>query len=128
MIDWMGFKKCFVEFEAPDRHSGKSTYSYPSLIKTAVASFVSFSKSPLYIISFIGLSIMFLSFLSLVWMTYGWLVGSIYTPLAIAVVANSFFSGLILMALSFVALYIGKIHSEVIKRPLYIIKKKINLD
>jgi dolichol-phosphate mannosyltransferase len=52
----------------------------------------------------------------------------IYTPLAIFVVANTLLMGIVLMAIGLVALYVGTIHTEVINRPLYLIREKINFD
>jgi dolichol-phosphate mannosyltransferase len=49
-----------------------------------------------------------------------------YTPLAIVVVANTFFIGLVLISVGLVALYVGNIHTEVINRPLYIVRERIN--
>jgi dolichol-phosphate mannosyltransferase len=54
------------------------------------------------------------------------LKNSAYTPLAIAMIANTFLIGIVLMTIGIVAVYIGTIHTEVINRPLYIIRQKIN--
>jgi dolichol-phosphate mannosyltransferase len=51
-----------------------------------------------------------------------------YTPLAIFVVANTFFMGIVLISIGLVALYIGNIHTEVINRPLYLIREKLGGD
>jgi dolichol-phosphate mannosyltransferase len=51
-----------------------------------------------------------------------------YTPLAIVVVANTFLIGIVLMAIGLVALYIGTIHTEVVNRPLYIIRERLNFE
>ena len=39
-----------------------------------------------------------------------------------------FLVGIILICLGFIALYIGNIHSEVTNRPIYIVRKKKNID
>jgi len=49
-----------------------------------------------------------------------------FTPLAIFVVFNTFLFGIVLMGLGLIALYIGTIHTEVINRPLYIIRERVN--
>jgi dolichol-phosphate mannosyltransferase len=51
-----------------------------------------------------------------------------YTPLAIVVVANTFLIGIVLMGIGLVALYIGTIHTEVINRPLYIVRERLNFE
>ena len=51
-----------------------------------------------------------------------------YTPLAIVVVANTFLIGIVLMAIGLVALYVGTIHTEVVNRPLYIVRERLNFE
>ncbi len=50
---------------------------------------------------------------------------SVFTPLAIVVVANTFLIGLVLISIGLVAIYVGKIHTESINRPLYIVRERI---
>ena len=50
-----------------------------------------------------------------------------YTPLAFVVVINLILTGVILTALGLMSLYISKIYSEVQNRPLYTVRKTINL-
>ena len=63
------------------------------------------------------------------WMFLSYLIHQvwIFTPLAIAVIINMFLIGVVLMALGLVALYVGIIHTEVINRPLYIIREKLGV-
>ncbi len=129
ILDWMGFRRSYVEFHASARAEGKAGYTYRKLIKLAVSSITSFSLFPLRITGYLGVLITGLSGLLLVWMLISYMINGIgnYTPLAIVVVANTFLIGIVLMALGLVALYIGSIHTEVINRPLYLIREKINL-
>jgi hypothetical protein len=50
-----------------------------------------------------------------------------FTPLSIIVVANTFFMGLLMSVLGLIGLYIAKIHQEVLGRPLYLIKRSVNI-
>ena len=129
VMDWMGFRRAYVEFIADARTEGVAGYSFPKLWALATASFTSFSLWPLKIAGYLGLFITSLSALMLLWMLshYFFIAKSAYTPLAIVAVANSFFIGIVLMAIGIVAVYIGTIHTEVINRPLYVIRERINL-
>jgi len=128
VMDWMGFRRAFVEFEADARYDGVAAYSFPKLWALATASLTSFSLWPLKIAGYLGLFITGLSGFLLVWMAINYFVlkNSAYTPLAIAMIANTFLIGIVLMTIGIVAVYIGTIHTEVINRPLYIIRQKIN--
>jgi polyisoprenyl-phosphate glycosyltransferase len=128
IMDWMGFSRAYVEFQADARMEGQPGYSYSKLIGLAVNSLTSFSLWPLRITGYLGLLITSISSSLLFWMLVNFIVESEfqYTALAIVVVANTFLIGIVLMAIGLVALYIGSIHTEVINRPLYIVRERIN--
>lgn len=130
IMDWMGFKRVYVEFQANARTEGEPGYSYGKLISLAVNSITSFSLLPLRLTGYLGLLIMLTSGMLLLWMLVDFLIyGQLkYTALAIVVVANTFLIGIVLMAIGLVALYIGNIHTEVINRPLYIVRERINTE
>ena len=50
-----------------------------------------------------------------------------YTPLAFVVVINLIMTGVVLTALGLMSLYISKNYSEVQNRPLYTVRKTLNL-
>ncbi len=129
IMDWLGFKRTFVEFEAGARTEGEAGYSYYKLWRLAINSITSFSLWPLRLAGYLGGFITTVSGLVLLWMLINYFIQSrwIYTPLAMVVVANTFLIGIVLMAIGLVALYVGTIHTEVINRPLYVIRERINL-
>jgi len=85
---------------------------------------------PLRLTGYLGVLITTLSGTLLAWMLGSYLVQNHpgYTPLAIVVVANTFLIGIVLMAIGMVALYIGTIHTEVVNRPLYIVRERLNFE
>lgn len=130
VIDWMGYKRSRVEFVAQERKHGQAGYSYIKLFHLAINSFTSFSLLPLKLAGYLGLVITTASGVLLLVMLISklledWLV---FTPLAILATINIFLVGIVLISLGFVALYIARIHGEVINRPLYIIREKVHLD
>ena len=130
IMDWMGFNKVYVEFQAAAREHGSAGYSYVKLFQLAVNSITSFSLFPLKISGYLGVIITGCSGLLLSWMFFSnFVLGQKdFTPLAIVVVFNTFLIGIVLMAIGLVALYIGTIHTEVINRPLYVVRERINFD
>jgi len=129
LIDWLGFRRVFVEFTAADRSVGTPSYSYIKLIKLAVSSAIAHSLMPLKFAGYLGMLITFVSFfagLAIFTQRYifndalGWSVSGT-AQLGILMI---FFIGIILICLGLVALYIGNIHKEVHGRPLYVIRKK----
>lgn len=130
IVDWMGYKRTKLEFAAPERYGGKATYSYGKLISLAINSFTAFSFLPLRLAGYFGAIITSFSFILLVVMlTVRWLVNpAFFSPLALMAVSNTLLIGIVLICLGFIALYIARIHEEVVGRPLYIIRNKINIE
>lgn len=129
IIDWMGYRRERIEFVAPRRNSGQAAYSYNKLFALAINSLTAFSLLPLRMAGYFGIIITTVSsillFVMLLSKIFGFLV---FTPVAIVVVANTLLIGIVLICLGFIALYIARIHDEVGGRPLYIIRKKINVE
>ena len=130
IMDWMGFRKVYVPFRADAREEGEAGYSYTKLWGLAINSITSFSLLPLRLTGYLGVVITAMSGLLLTWMLGTYLLSDryMYTPLAIVVVANTFLIGIVLMAIGMVALYIGTIHTEVVNRPLFIVRERINFE
>lgn len=126
LIDWMGFRKTVISFSAPERATGQSSFSLFSLMRLAINSFTSFSLQPLRFAGWLGLFVVSITSLLLAYMVITQFVfNAIYRPLAYFVVFNTMLFGIVLAALGMIAIYIGHIHTEVIRRPLYIVQDRV---
>jgi glycosyltransferase involved in cell wall biosynthesis len=127
LIDWLGFKKTFFEFCAPARqNSGSPSYSYKKLFQLAINSITSFSLLPLRITGYLGIVVSTFSGLLLLYMVAtDFFDLQVYTPQAYLVVFNTLLAGIMLSAIGMISLYIGHIHTEVVGRPLYIIRDEV---
>jgi glycosyltransferase involved in cell wall biosynthesis len=133
LIDWTGFERHYIYFEAPPRLYGEAGYSYRKLIQLAMNSFTAYSMLPLKVAGWLGWFILLASF-SLGTFTFveQYLLND---PMHLNVTGTAklaiillFLVGVVLICLGFVALYIARIHDEVLNRPLYIVKDEINGD
>jgi polyisoprenyl-phosphate glycosyltransferase len=127
LIDWLGFKRDYVHFEAAERQHDPVSYSPVKLLKLAFSSFISHSTLPLKIAGYLGATIMLIAgplglfiFIEKYIMNDPWQLN--FTGPAILGVIILFLVGLILLCLGLVALYIGNIHTEVTNRPIYVIR------
>ncbi len=130
IVDWLGFTRATVTFDAGERHEGRSTYSLPKLWNLAIDMIVSRSSVPLRLLLYIGFLIFVASTLSLAWMFLALrFVGPkwYYTPLAQAVVFNTLLIGILLTAIGVVGLYVARIHEEVLARPLFTVRATLNV-
>jgi len=132
ILDWIGFKRDYIYFDASERRHGKAQYGFIKKTKLAISSFVSHSLIPLKLAGYLGILITFFSGL------FGILIVSdkyIFKGLfdiqisafAVLAVFMSFLMGITLMCLGLIALYIANIKIEVSNRPLYVVKNKKNI-
>ena len=54
LIDWLGFKRAYIDFVPKDRVGGQPGYSQRKLIQLAMNSVVSLSPRPLYLLGYLG--------------------------------------------------------------------------
>lgn len=133
LIDWLGFRRDYVNFDANPRRFGQASYRPLKLARLAVSSFVSHSLFPLKLAGYLGVIITFFSgalglfiFIEKYVLNDPWNLN--FSGPAILAVINLFLVGIILSCLGLIALYIANIHGEVINRPLYSIRRKRNFD
>ena len=128
LIDWMGFNRTVVEFDAPSRlNEDNPAYSFSKLVNLAINSITSFSLLPLRATGFLGILVSSVSFSVLSYMLIAdFFDFSFFTPLAYVVVCLTFLMGIVLCGLGMLALYIGHIHAEVVHRPLYVLRETTN--
>ncbi|HEC14828.1 MAG TPA: glycosyltransferase [Rhodospirillales bacterium] len=128
LIDWIGFERCNVTFSAPSRSDGVSTFKFKDLFNLAINSMTSFSLLPLRITGYLGILIVIFSSLVMIYMVGADVLDmNVFTPLAYFMVLNSFLIGVVLVGLGLIALYIGHIHTEVVQRPLYVIRETVGM-
>lgn len=126
LIDWLGFKRDYIYFDASPRNNGKPGYNFWKLIKLAFSSFVSLSLFPLKIAGYLGIFIMLGSGLFGIYMfitNYVLKIQNFSGPAILAII-NLFLIGIVLSCLGLIALYIANIQTEVINRPMYIINSR----
>ncbi len=126
LIDWLGFHRAYVPFVAAERE-GENRYNYPKLISLAASGIVGHSRLPLLLAGYIGVPItLFAGVFGLFIIVEQFLLGD---PLQIAASGASmlailtlFLTGIILSCIGLVAVYIGAIQEEVVRRPLYVLR------
>lgn len=127
LIDWLGFRRAFIPFTAPDRLHGTASYDMKKLVSLALESLVAHSLFPLRLAGYIGITIIILSsILGIVMLLdrYLFVWGLSFSGPAILANVILFLVGVVLVSLGLLAFYIAHIHTETQNRPLYIIRKK----
>jgi dolichol-phosphate mannosyltransferase len=122
LIDWMGVQnKVVLDFEAPSRYAGKSKYSLHLLLRLALDSIISFSIKPLRIGTYLGIFTAFLSVLMGIYFVWEFLNNPDYafSGFGTTLVMVIFLGSVQLIVLGIIGEYVGRIHLETKKRPLY---------
>ena len=126
-IKWLGFKVSSIDASHGKRFQGKPSYTLRKRFKLASDIILAFSDRPLRMAIGLGITISLLSILMVIWIVigvYSWGFTVIGWP---SLVAAIFFStGIILIVLGIIGVYLGQIFREVKSRPLYIISETTN--
>ena len=125
LVNWLGFPTASIEVEHAARHKGKSTYTFRKLWKLASEAIIAYSDKPLRLSVKFGFTMSFIAFLYGIYIflralihhspVLGWssLMASLYL-----------LSGIIIVILGIIGIYLGKTFDEIKKRPLYIISNQ----
>jgi glycosyltransferase involved in cell wall biosynthesis len=125
-IKWLGFKSTSINAVHDSRFSGKTSYKLKKRLQLALDVIVSFSERPLRFAVTLGIIMSFTSLIVGVVITFKKLTtGFSEIGWAGLMVSIFFTTGITLMVLGILGIYIGKIFLQVKNRPLYIISHKI---
>jgi dolichol-phosphate mannosyltransferase len=120
---WVGFRQTAVSFERDPRFAGTVKYTFGKSLALAVNGMVSFSKVPLRIATYLGLTAaaiaLLMAFLVLYWRLFQ--PNSPVTGFTIIAMAMFFLGAVQLISIGILGEYIGRIYEEVKRRPLYTI-------
>ncbi|MER8974203.1 MULTISPECIES: glycosyltransferase family 2 protein [unclassified Mesorhizobium] len=129
MFGWMGFKQAAVPFERPARTIGQTKYPFWKMVHLAVHGIVSFSEKPLRLALWGGLAISALALAFGAYAVFAWIFETgVIAGWTSTVVIVSLLCGINLFMTGVVGLYVGSIHAEVKRRPLYVIDRLSGFD
>ena len=127
-IKWLGFNRTLIYADHGERHSGKPSYTFKKRIKLALDIILSFSERPLKFAIGVGAFMSFCSIFISIWVVYNSLTLGFSVSGWPSIILSIFFStGIILIVLGIIGIYIGRIFMEVKNRPLYIISDRLNV-
>lgn len=128
MVQWVGFRKYYLPVEHAVRFEGKTSYNFKGLVRLAMNTIIAFSDKPLRLTAKTGFAIaslsFFIGFIYFIMYVTGFTKVIGFTSLILSV---WFLSGVIMMILGMLGLYIGKVFEKVKKRPVFILQNSCNL-
>jgi dolichol-phosphate mannosyltransferase len=130
MVSWVGFRQTGVVYQRHARYSGKTNFTFRTMLRFALDAITSFSYLPLQIASYLGFAIAIVSGLAIALVVALRLFGS-DAPLlgqATTLVAVLFLGGIQLICVGIVGEYLGRIYDDVKGRPLYLVEQSWGID
>jgi dolichol-phosphate mannosyltransferase len=129
MIAWLGFRQTEVAFHRLPRAAGETKYPLWKMLRLAVAGAIGFSDVPLRLAIWLGLSVSVFAVLYGAYVIGEWFVDrNLVTGWASTIVVISFLSGINLLMTGVMGLYVGRIHAEVKRRPLYVVENRVGFE
>lgn len=117
-----------IDFVQPKRRRGKTKNNFYALYDMAMLGFISYSKVPIRIASFVGYIVALISLLvAAIYLVYKIIYWNTFNAgVAPLVIGLFFFSSIQLIFIGLVGEYVGAILTQVKKRPLVIEAERIN--
>ena len=128
MIAWVGYRSIILPYHETQRVGGESKYSLGKMFRLAMDALFSFSLVPLYIGLSAGGIFFCLAALEMIYVLSFWVTGRTsnlapgWSSLMFVILIVS---GMIMVLLGFIGIYVGYIFQEVKRRPVYLLKKDV---
>jgi dolichol-phosphate mannosyltransferase len=120
---FVGFRQIGVSYPRAAREGGKPKYTFCALIRLAFDGIISFSSTPLNLVTYLGLTSGGLAILGLFWLVVdAWIRAQAPSGWAAAIVVVLFMGAVQLLSLGIVGEYVRRIFLEVKGRPAYIVR------
>ncbi len=126
MVAWTGFRQEPILYQRAARPAGATKYPFVKMLRFAADAVVSFSLAALRLATCVGLLTTGLALSGIIYalvsrfLTDTWISG--WTSLLIAIL---FLGGVQLVLLGILGEYLGRVYSEVKRRPLYLVKERL---
>src|SRR3569833_1285796 len=130
MIAWLGVRQAEVAFHRLERAAGETKYPLFKMVRLAMNAALGFSGLPLRLAIWCGLAVSGLALLYGGYVMLLWLGkdSHLVTGWSSTVVVVSLLCGINMLMTGIVGLYVGRIHAEVKRRPLYVVQARVGFD
>lgn len=121
----LGFREGFVYYDRKAREAGESKYPLKKMLSFSIDGITSFSVAPLKFITFIGLTMTLIAIAMIIFALVEHFEGKTIQGWTSMLVSLWFIGGIITTGVGITGVYIGKIYTEVKRRPRYFIEERV---
>lgn len=126
MVRQLGFNEGFVYYNRTARTAGESKYPLGKMLSFSIDGITSFSTAPLKFITVAGLTMTLVALLIIIYGLWEHFEGKTIEGWTSLMVSLWFIGGVVTTGVGITGTYIGKIYTEVKRRPRYFVDKKLN--
>ncbi len=128
LISWVGFNEAEIHYTPNPRFAGRTKYSLGKMLHLAVDAISSFSTAPLRMSFYAGLAVNVLCLLLMGYAFYNKMhEDKDLTQWASTFLTMLFLSGIQLLMIGVIGMYVGKIFEEVKHRPVYVTEEELGI-
>ncbi len=125
IVRQLGFREGFVYYDRKSREAGESKYPLKKMLSFSIDGITSFSVAPLKFITFMGLAMTLIAIVMIIFALVEHFEGKTIQGWTSMLVSMWFIGGIITTGVGITGMYIGKIYTEVKRRPRYFIEEKV---
>lgn len=124
LVAWLGYKQAFVDYTRDKRYAGTTKYSLGKMVKFSLDGISSFSVAPLRLATMLGFGCAAFSFFYILYALYvKYVLHDAVRGWTAVVIAVFFLGGVQLICLGIMGEYLGMLHDESKRRPLYLVEE-----
>ncbi len=123
LVPLVGFKSAEVTYERGERFAGESKYPLKKMVAFAIEGITSFSIRPVRWVALIGILFALLGVVMALYALISLACGRVVPGWTSIMVSIWIIGGVQLIALGLIGEYVGKVYSEVKRRPKYIVEE-----
>lgn len=127
-VKWLGFRQTAIDVEHNERKEGKSSYNFKKRMKMAGEILTSQSDKLLKFTVEMGFFITFCSLLIILFLIIQYFTRHIAAGWTSIISVICLMSGILMMCIGIVGIYIGNIFMQTKQRPLYVVRTVLNDD
>lgn len=125
MVPMLGFAATQVYYSRGARYAGNTKYTLGKMLSFAWSGISSLSVRPLHFVTFCGFFIFFCTIGFSGYALITWFMGNAEPGWASTVIPLYFLGGIQLLCIGLIGEYVGKIYTEVKRRPRYIVEQEL---
>ncbi|HET6549806.1 MAG TPA: glycosyltransferase family 2 protein [Solirubrobacter sp.] len=128
MTVWIGFTQTAVPFVRQERHAGVTKYPLRKMLRFSFDAITSFSSTPLQFATFLGFFFSLVAFLAIPLAIVARYTNIYERGVPSTLVIILLLGGIQLITVGIIGEYVGRIYEDVKKRPLYVVRDRINVE